>query len=192
MVELVAVGTTQSQGSWLCVSSRSHTFNADSLRSRQDKRQRDMPQMYLFLQELKDLSRNKPRGVFLEPHNDNMLLWNCVLDGPSETPYEGGKFSMSLKIPHDYPLTPPEATFKTRIFHPNIHFKTGEVCLDILKTNWTPAWTILSVCQAILSMLSDPNADSPLNCDAGNLIRCNDTKGFDSLARMYTIDYAMQ
>ena len=144
----------------------------------------------IMTQELKDISRNKPYGVSLEPDSDNMLLWNCQLEGPKETPYEGGNFSLYLRIPPDYPLTPPEARFKTRIFHPNIHFKTGEVCLDILKTNWTPAWTVLSVCQAILSMLSDPNADSPLNCDAGNLIRCQDMKGFDSLARMYTIDYA--
>lgn len=145
-----------------------------------------------FVQEFKDVARNKPDGVLLQPDSDNMLLWNCELDGPEGTPYEGGKFSLYLRIPSDYPLTPPEARFKTRIFHPNIHFKTGEVCLDILKTSWTPAWTVLSVCQAILSMLSDPNADSPLNCDAGNLIRCNDMRGFDSLARMYTIDYAVK
>ena len=55
----------------------------------------------------------------------------------------------------------------TRIFHPNIHFKSGEVCLDILKTAWTPAWTIQSVCRAIIALLSNPEADSPLNCDAG-------------------------
>lgn len=40
-------------------------------------------------------------------------------------------------------------------------------------------------------MLSNPEADSPLNCDAGNLLRSGDEKGFNSLAKMFTLDHAM-
>ena len=66
----------------------------------------------------------------------------------------------------------------------------GEVCLDILKTAWSPAWTLQSVCQAVLALLSAPEPSSPLNCDAGNLLRAGDVRGFNSLARMYTIEHA--
>lgn len=34
--------------------------------------------------------------------------------------------------------------------------------------------------------------DSPLNCDAGNLIRMEDMRGFNSLAKMYTLEYAQE
>lgn len=65
--------------------------------------------------------------------------------------------------------------------------QTGEICLDILKEDaWTPAWTIQSVCRAVIALLSSPEANSPLNCDAGNLIRNGDARGFVSMARMYT------
>ena len=78
------------------------------------------------------------------------------------------------------------ASCPPRIFHPNIHFKTGEVCLDILKQQWSPVWTLSSVCRAILALLAHPEASSPLNCDAGNLLRAQDFRGYKSLAKMYT------
>ena len=70
--------------------------------------------------------------------------------------------------------------------------QTGEVCLDILKNAWSPAWTLQSVCQAITVLMSDGASDSPLNCDAGNLLRANDMRGYNSVARMYTLEYARQ
>lgn len=57
----------------------------------------------------------------------------------------------------------------------------------------TPILTMSqSVCQAIVALLSDSAPDSPLNCDAGNLLRGGDLRGFASMARMYTIEYAMK
>jgi hypothetical protein len=53
--------------------------------------------------------------------------------------------------------------------HGHAPSQTGEICLDILKTAWSPAWTLHSVCQAILALMSDPAPDSPLNCDAGEM-----------------------
>ena len=68
--------------------------------------------------------------------------------------------------------------------------QTGEICLDILKNAWSPAWTLQSVCRAILSLLAHAAPDSPLNCDAGNLLRAGDVLGYNSMARCYTVEYA--
>ena len=68
--------------------------------------------------------------------------------------------------------------------------QTGEICLDILKNAWSPAWTLQSTCQAIVALMSDAAPDSPLNCDAGNLLRAGDVRGYNALAHMYTAEHA--
>eukprot|EP01027_Heterolobosea_sp_BB2_P012005 GEZU01017420.1.p1 GENE.GEZU01017420.1~~GEZU01017420.1.p1 ORF type:complete len:161 (-),score=14.71 GEZU01017420.1:62-544(-) len=138
-----------------------------------------------LLKEYKELQKNKDSDLVLRPNDNTLYQWRAELRGPPDTPYEGSIFEVELRIPNEYPIHPPTAYFITKIFHPNVHFKTGEICLDILKSTWSPAWTLQSVCRAIITLLSHPEPDSPLNCDAGNLLRHGDHRGFRSLARMY-------
>lgn len=147
--------------------------------------------------ELQNLERAAASGdpddkdVYLRPSSSaSILRWSALIKGPPDTPYEGGIFRVTIKCTPDYPLAPPTITFQTKIFHPNVHFRTGDVCLDILKKEWSPAWGLQAACRAVLALLSDPDADSPLNCDAGNMIRGNDMLAYDTTARMYTIENA--
>lgn len=52
---------------------------------------------------------------------------------------------MHLKIPEDYPQSPPKAFFKTRIWHPNVEESTGAVCVDTLKRDWEPKLTFRDI-----------------------------------------------
>jgi peroxin-4 len=103
----------------------------------------------------------------------NIYLWRAKLKGPPDTPYNDGHFLINIDVPEDYPISPPKCKFMTKVFHPNIHFDSGEICFELLKDKWSPAWTLESVCRAILDLLSNPNADSPLNCDCGKLYHNN-------------------
>jgi len=131
--------------------------------------------------------------IYLQPTNPDksILSWTALIRGPIETPYEDGVFQLSISCSSNYPLLPPNIRFITKIFHPNINFHTGEICLDILKKEWSPAWGLQAACRAVLALLSDPDADSPLNCDAGNMVRGGDMLAFRCTARMYTIENAM-
>ncbi|KAI9323874.1 ubiquitin-conjugating enzyme/RWD-like protein [Dichotomocladium elegans] len=148
-----------------------------------------------LIKELRDFDRERgsyPEIIELTPESDHDLTrWKAQLKGLPGTPYEGGVFDLVIQVPPNYPIHPPTMKFTTKICHPNVHFKTGEICLDILKTEWSPAWTLKSTVMAISLLLSNPEPSSPLNCDAANLLRCGDHLAYESLIRMYTQLYAM-
>jgi ubiquitin-conjugating enzyme E2 S len=48
-------------------------------------------------------------------------------------------------MPADYPKNPPKATFKTRMWHPNVEETTGVVCLDTLKRDWDAKLTLRDI-----------------------------------------------
>lgn len=130
-------------------------------------------------------------SIDLYPDEADLYKWTAFINGPPDTPYLGGKFQLRIIVPQSYPHNPPTVKFITKVCHPNVHFKNGDICLDVLKDNWTPIWTLESTCRAVVTLLSVPEASSPLNCDCGNLIRCGDMEGYWSLAKMYTKEYAM-
>ncbi|KAL3566232.1 hypothetical protein D5086_031647 [Populus alba] len=125
-----------------------------------------------LFKEYKEVQREKVADpdIQLACDDTNIFKWTALIKGPSETPFEGGVFQLVFSVPEQYPLQPPQVRFLTKIFHPNVHFKTGEICLDILKNAWSPAWTLQSVCRAIIALMAHPEPDSPLNCDSGSLV----------------------
>ncbi|AYV78695.1 MAG: hypothetical protein Edafosvirus25_9 [Edafosvirus sp.] len=131
-----------------------------------------------------------PENISASPKsNDNLFEWNAIIIGPIKTPYEGGKFHLSLEIPKDYPFKPPKVILTTKIYHPNID-DVGNICLDILKTNWSPALTIPKVLLSISALLTDPNPNDPLRPEVANQY-INDRKAYNEKVKEYTRKYAL-
>jgi len=125
--------------------------------------------------------------VQLGPVSDDELMhWAAVMKGVQGTAYEGGRWKLDIRIPSNYPLAPPEIKFITPICHPNVNFKTGEICLDLLKTNWSPVYTISTTLTSINQLLTSAEPDSPLNIDIAQLFRQGDYVGAEALIRFYT------
>ena len=105
------------------------------------------------------VSSNKDELITMAAKKDNIREWRAIIKGPPSSPFENYEFILALEAGTEYPLTPPSIRFLTKCFHPNINFNTGEICLDILKKEWSPAWSLQSACRAVQSLLADPNSD---------------------------------
>ncbi|KAJ1679688.1 hypothetical protein EV182_001539, partial [Spiromyces aspiralis] len=122
------------------------------------------------------------------PNQDNIYYWIATIVGPTGTPYEGGEFELAVNFPTDYPFKPPKLKFMTKVFHPNVN-QNGDICLDILKDQWSPALNMEKVLLSISSLMSDPNPDDPLMPEIANLYR-TDINRYNAEARAATLKYA--
>jgi ubiquitin-protein ligase len=87
-------------------------------------------------------------------------LWQAVIFGPEDTPWEGGTFKLNLTFSEDYPNKAPVVKFESKMFHPNI-YNDGGICLDILQNQWSPIYDVSAILTSIQSLLCDPNPNSP-------------------------------
>ncbi|ORY00695.1 ubiquitin-conjugating enzyme E2 N [Basidiobolus meristosporus CBS 931.73] len=139
--------------------------------------------------EIERLLADPAPGISATPHEDNLRYFDVIIAGPSQSPFEGGTFSLELFLPEDYPMAPPKVRFLTKIYHPNID-KLGRICLDILKDKWSPALQIRTVLLSIQALLSAPNPDDPLANDVAQHWK-EDEKDAIATARAWTMKHAV-
>lgn len=137
-----------------------------------------------LFQEYKLLTSSPPDGITAGPISENNLLhWEALIAGPSDTPYAGGIFPASLIFPPDYPLSPPVMKFLCDIWHPNV-YANGTVCISILHApgedpnhyesaseRWSPIQSTEKILISVMSMLAEPNDESPANVEAAVMWR---------------------
>ena len=138
--------------------------------------------------EHQDLSKDAPENCSAGSRGDNLFIWDATIIGPTESPYAGGLFKLEIHFPSDYPFKPPKVTFLTKIYHPNIN-SYGNICLDILKDQWSPALTVSKVLLSICSLLNDPNPKDPLVPDIAHLYE-KDRAKYEENATSWTMRYA--
>lgn len=121
------------------------------------------------LKDKKKLLAEPIPGISAEPlSGHNIMVWQAVIFGPDDTPWEGGTFELRMTFSETYPADPPTVVFVSQMFHPNI-YRDGKICLDLLQDKWSPAYGAKELLLSIQTLLNDPNPDSPAHIIASKM-----------------------
>ncbi|GAA5973000.1 hypothetical protein JCM21900_000669 [Sporobolomyces salmonicolor] len=128
-------------------------------------------------------------GIAIEQVGDALDQFVGSFPGPQGTPYEGGRFRVAITAPPRYPFEPLAMKFITKVYHPNISSASGYICLDILKTSWSPVFTLRTCLVSLQSLLSTPEPNDPQDAEVAKHYLTN-RESFESTARYWTEVYA--
>ena len=139
-------------------------------KEKKKKKSSRTPAQKRLMRDFKKITADAPAGISAAPIDMNIMKWQAVIFGPEETPWSGGTFKLLIDFSEEYPNKPPNVQFETKMFHPNVYVD-GRICIDILKSQWSPIFDIGHILISIQSLLSDPNPDSPANPEASKLFQ---------------------
>ena len=141
-----------------------------------------------LIKDYEEFKKNKPLGGIGGPVNGNLKNWEVTIPGPPGTPFEGGSFKIEIKLDDNYPNSTPNCHFLTKVFHPNINFKDGSICVKLLNY-WTNKSSICGIIVALYGLLKEPNQNSPLNRNANDLYE-RDKERYNQLTKSFTNKFA--
>ena len=69
--------------------------------------------------QVQSLAQEKMEGINLLINDDDMTDIQAIIEGPPETPYQGGQFCVKLALSKDYPASPPKGNLETEFDESN-------------------------------------------------------------------------
>lgn len=120
----------------------------------------------------KDLQKIYKSGrfkVFFED-DSNMKEFQIEIKGPDDSLYKDSYYRLNFVIPDEYPFKSPSVAFSNKIFHPNIEFCSGSICLNTLNKNWAAIYDLLNVVDVMIpQLLMNPNPNDPFNVESSRM-----------------------
>lgn len=132
-------------------------FSLNSKRGKPDPSQ--MNSLRRLMKDYKELLLTPIPFVHAAPLDNDLFCWHGNIRGPSQSPFEGGIFHITILVSANYPAEPPKIKIGNKIPHPFVH--GDSLCLDMLEqsrsafSGWTPAYSIQSILLQLQSFLLD-------------------------------------
>lgn len=122
----------------------------------------------------KDLSLLEPDdSVSIIFNNPDDLTEFTLAVTPSTGPWNGGVYQFNFSIQQDYPFSPPKVVCATKVYHPNVSFYDGKVCLG-MRDWWRPINDVSTVIHGLCDIFRNPVVDIPVNAQAADLLKENE------------------
>ena len=138
------------------------------------------------------MRNNPPPGCKVTLANEeDLTVWEAMMDGPSDSPYAGGRFKLLITLPQEYPFKPPKVAFRTKIYHPNVmNDDSGSMCLGMLRADeWKPPNKIADVLRLVRTVMSAPQPDDAVEQKIAKEFK-DERKLFDKNAKDWVARYA--
>mmetsp|Transcript_9160 Transcript_9160/g.13294 ORF Transcript_9160/g.13294 Transcript_9160/m.13294 type:complete len:195 (-) Transcript_9160:4-588(-) len=135
------------------------------------------------------LNDNDITGIQIKPVGSSFMHFEASVQGPADSPFQGGTFLLDIKIPASYPFEPPKVHFITKVWHPNVSSQTGAICLDILKSAWSPALTLKTMLLSIVALLTAAEPKDPQDAQVAKQYLTNRAL-YNKTAAYWTKTYA--
>lgn len=85
--------------------------------------------------EIADIHTDSLSNISASPlgNGEDLTHLKGSFKGPPGTPYEGGTYTIDVRIPGEYPFRPPIMKFDTKVWHPNVSSQTVSVLIPGLR-----------------------------------------------------------
>ncbi|XP_028416643.1 ubiquitin-conjugating enzyme E2 U-like [Dendronephthya gigantea] len=129
----------------------------------------------LLEKEFVKLQKQPIWGISAQPLNDDdFFIWEAKVNGLKDTLWEEGVFKLYLKFSKSYNIYPPEVSFITIPYHPNVDPSTGKPCVDFLDNAgiWQDSFNVGYILLSIQALLANPVLKNAVNKEAAFMF-CN-------------------
>ena len=120
------------------------------------------------------------------PRDENFLVWEGVIHNLPGAEHANKKYSLSITCSENHPFKPPTLRFNSKVKCENI-LRNGDVCMDILYTDWSPAITMNKLMLSVTSLLTDTPVTGLDNKDVNTYLQENRLKRIEKYYEKRTI-----
>mmetsp|Transcript_14029 Transcript_14029/g.21122 ORF Transcript_14029/g.21122 Transcript_14029/m.21122 type:complete len:191 (+) Transcript_14029:109-681(+) len=152
------------------IPSSSTTTNSTPSNPSSNHKTKSMARKTAELRVQKDLTEmDQVEGVGVSfPQTDDLMTFNVEIT-PQDGLWKDSTYLFTIDVPESYPFNAPKVHCHTPIFHPNIDLE-GHVCLNILRSDWSPVLNLKHVIFGLLTLFHEPNPQDPLNKQAAQMM----------------------